>query len=192
VAEAPTRAVAAAGVARLAAAARPGRRRPQRPRLEARLGARLHAGFEAGLARGVGLDLADRFFEPKPLPRDIGFRERRVHAAQLGDQRRAGPLVERAARLAGAFAKPLDGTRYERLIVGHGFSLRRDGENFIAYVSNGFCIRMVSSRSGLVDSSAAEQPINSSMRRTYLMAWAGSSAHERARAVFSPQPAMVS
>src|SRR5262249_33442023 len=47
-------------------------------------------------------------------------------------------------------------------------------------------MRIVSSRSGLVDRIAAEQPINSSKRRTYLMAWAGSSAHGGAVGVFSP------
>ena len=51
------------------------------------------------------------------------------------------------------------------------------------YSSNGLCIRIVSSRSGLVESKATGQPTNSSMRRTYLIAAAGSCAHERARAV---------
>ena len=39
---------------------------------------------------------------------------------------------------------------------------------------------MVSSRFGLVESSATGAPISSSSRRTYLMHWAGSSAHDRA------------
>ncbi len=125
--------------------------------------------------------------------RDVGFRQRRLDRAQLRDQRGARPLVKRPAGLAGALAEPLDGAGNERLIVGHGLSLRSSSRHFhLLMLSNGFCIRMVSSRSGLVDSSAAEQPISSSMRRTYLMAWAGSSAQERARAVFSCQPAMVS
>ena len=51
---------------------------------------------------------------------------------------------------------------------------------------------MVSSRSGLVDSSATGQPTSSSIRRTYLIACAGSSAQERAPAVGSCQPSMVS
>ena len=42
---------------------------------------------------------------------------------------------------------------------------------------------MVSSRSGLVDKSATGQPTNSSTRRTYLIAAAGKSAQDRARAV---------
>ena len=51
---------------------------------------------------------------------------------------------------------------------------------------------MVSSRFGLVDSSATGAPISSSRRRTYLMHWAGSSAQERAPRVDSVQPSMVS
>ena len=51
---------------------------------------------------------------------------------------------------------------------------------------------MVSSRSGLVDSKATGQPTNSSIRRTYFIACAGNCAQERARAVGSFQPAMVS
>ena len=39
---------------------------------------------------------------------------------------------------------------------------------------------MTSSRSGLVDTKAAGQPINSSMRRTYLIAFAGRSFELRA------------
>jgi hypothetical protein len=56
----------------------------------------------------------------------------------------------------------------------------------------GSVTRMVSSRSGLVERSATGQPISSSMRRTYLIAWAGSSAQERAPAVVSDQPGSVS
>ena len=44
----------------------------------------------------------------------------------------------------------------------------------------------MSSRSGLVDSSATGAPISSSIRRIYLIAVAGSSAHERAPRVLSP------
>ena len=57
-------------------------------------------------------------------------------------------------------------------------------------VVKGSVTRMVSSRSGLVESMATGQPISSSMRRTYLIACAGSSAHERAPAVVSDQPSM--
>ena len=44
-------------------------------------------------------------------------------------------------------------------------------------------MRMVSSRSGLVDRSATGHSISSSIWRTYFTAWAGRSAHERAPAV---------
>src|SRR5581483_6801618 len=49
----------------------------------------------------LGLDLADRLLERKALAGDVGFVERRLDAAQLIDQRRAGALVEHAAVLAG-------------------------------------------------------------------------------------------
>ena len=49
---------------------------------------------------------------------------------------------------------------------------------------------MVSSRLGLVESSATGASISSSSRRTYLMHWAGSSAQERAPRVDSVQPSM--
>ncbi len=61
-----------------------------------------------------------------------------------------------------------------------------------AHASNGFCTRIVSSRSGLVESKAIGHPTSSSTRRTYLIACAGRSAHERALAVGSFQPSMVS
>ena len=51
---------------------------------------------------------------------------------------------------------------------------------------------MVSSRSGEVESSATGAAINSSMRRTYLTADAGSSAQERAPRVLSDHPSRVS
>src|SRR5690606_7850747 len=60
------------------------------------------------------------------------------------------------------------------------------------HAAKGSVTRIVSSRSGLVDSIATGQPINSSMRRTYLIACAGSSAQERAPAVVSDQPGSVS
>ncbi len=58
--------------------------------------------------------------------------------------------------------------------------------------TKGSCTRMVSSRFGLVESSATGAPISSSSRRTYLMHCAGSSAQERAPRVDSVQPSMVS
>src|SRR5258708_3111333 len=52
--------------------------------------------------------------------------------------------------------------------------------------------RMVSSRSGLVESSATGAPINSSTRLIYLIAVAGSSAQERAPRVDPLHPSNVS
>jgi hypothetical protein len=60
----------------------------------------------------------------EPLAGDVGFRKRRLDRAQLCDQRRARPLIESPACFTGTLAKPLDGAGYERLIVGHGMSLR--------------------------------------------------------------------
>src|SRR5262249_46704585 len=58
--------------------------------------------------------------------------------------------------------------------------------------TNGSRTNIVSSRSGLVESRATGAPINSSTRRIYLIAAAGSSAHERAPRVDSRHPGMVS
>ena len=137
----------------------------------------------ARMTRRFRLDLADRLFERQPLARDLGFFERRSHAAKLRHQRDARPLVKRAPVLAGVLFQTGDGAGDQRMVVGHR-ALRQ--------VSKGLCIRMVSSRSGLVDSNATGQPINSSMRRTYFTASAGSSAHERALAVIPFQPSAVS
>ena len=52
--------------------------------------------------------------------------------------------------------------------------------NTMPQSTNGSCTRMVSSRFGLVESSATGAPISSSSRRTYLMHCAGSSAQDRA------------
>ena len=54
--------------------------------------------------------------------------------------------------------------------------------------ANGSRTRIVSSRWGEVLTSATGQRINSSMRRTYLIACAGKSAHDRAPAVVPLQP----
>ena len=61
-----------------------------------------------------------------------------------------------------------------------------------AYALNGSRIKITSSRSGLVDTNAAGQPINSSMRRIYLIAFAGRSREERAPRVVCFQPSSVS
>src|SRR5262249_51884013 len=166
---------------------------------------------EARLARRLGLDLADRLLEREPLARDVRFRERRLHAAQLRHQGGARALVQGATRLAGALVETGDRLVDEGIVVGHQVPAVRRGcgvipslFSFVASIacphpasrktqaSNGLRIRIVSCRSGLVDSKATGQPINSSIRRTYLIAWAGRSAHERARAVASCQPVMVS
>ena len=57
---------------------------------------------------------------------------------------------------------------------------------------NGSVIRIVSSRSGDVDSSATGQRISSSTRRTYFTALAGNCTQERAPLVLSVQPSNVS
>ena len=59
-------------------------------------------------------------------------------------------------------------------------------------VSNGFCIKIVSSRSGLVESNATGHSTSSSIRLTYLIACAGRSAQDRAPAVLSFHPSTVS
>jgi len=58
--------------------------------------------------------------------------------------------------------------------------------------SNGSRTRIVSSRSGLVDSSVTGASTSSSMRRTYFTACAGRSAQERAPRVEPAQPSIVS
>ena len=54
--------------------------------------------------------------------------------------------------------------------------------------SKGSVTRIVSSRSGEVDSSATGQSINSSILRTYFIALAGKSAQDLAPSVLSSQP----
>ena len=177
----PARAAMPAAAGRWRGAHRliPARRRsgPRRQRL---------ARLLAGAAGGFRLDLADRFFQREPFAGDLRLIQRRHNAAQLRHQRRARPLIERAPVLAGVLVEPFDGAKDERVIVSHRAGVCH------AQVSNGLCIRIVSSRSGLVDSSATGQPINSSIRRTYLTAAPGNWAHERAFAVTSLQPSAVS
>ena len=62
----------------------------------------------------------------------------------------------------------------------------------LTHPANGSRTRMVSSRSGLVLTSATGQRISSSMRRTYLIACAGKSAQLRAPAVVPSQPSISS
>ena len=60
------------------------------------------------------------------------------------------------------------------------------------YPKNGSCIRMVSSRSGLVESNVTGAPMSSSIYLTYFMAAAGSWFQLRAPWVRSLQPFTVS
>ncbi len=176
---------------------RRGRRRPRRLLDPAAVGKpRLGGGLRTRrieLPRRLGLDFADRLFERQPLARDIALRQWRIDPAQLRDQRRPRALVERTTVFAVVLLQTGDCARYQRIIVSHCSKLTRSACRMPPnYCSNGFCIRIVSSRSGLVDSSVTGQPTSSSIRRTYLIACAGSSAHERARAVGSCQPPTVS
>ena len=71
---------------------------------------------------------------------------------------------------------------------------RRTGEAAgpVVQPSNGSRTRIVSSRSGLVDSSVTGASTSSSIRRTYLTACAGRSAQERAPRVEPVQPSITS
>src|SRR5207253_2484745 len=60
-------------------------------------------------ARGFRFDLADRFLQSETLAGDLRFGERRVHVAQLADQRRARALVKQASSLAGILLEAGDG-----------------------------------------------------------------------------------
>ena len=61
------------------------------------------------LTRRFGLDLADRLLEREALAGDVGLVERRRHAAQLREQGRTRPFVERAAVLAVVLFETGDG-----------------------------------------------------------------------------------
>ena len=139
------------------------------------------------------LDLADRLFQRQPLAGDFGLVERGIDTTQLIDQRRARALVQRPAILARVVLEAGDGAGDQGLVISHRCStLPRMMSFFGNHVSKGFFIRIVSSRSGLVESKVTGQPISSSTRRTYLIACAGSCAQDRAQAVGSFQPSMVS
>src|SRR5207302_690146 len=75
---------------------------------------------------GRGLDLADGLFQRQPFAGDLGFAHRRLYAAQLRDQRGAGPLIKRAAALAGGTGvQSGNGTRNQRVIISHNDSTMR-------------------------------------------------------------------
>ena len=63
--------------------------------------------------------LADRLLQRQPLARDVGFIERGIDAAQLGDQRAARALVQRTAVLAGVLVEAGDGAGDQGKIVSH-------------------------------------------------------------------------
>src|SRR5205085_8193986 len=98
--------------------------------------------------------------------------------------------------------QPGNSARDQRVVISHqglfsAASIKRRVRVLKIHVlkvhaSNGFCTRIVSSRSGLVESKAIGQPTNSSTSRTYLIACAGRSAHDLALAVGSFQPSTVS
>ena len=78
----------------------------------------------AGALGGFGFDLAHGLFQRQPLAGDFGFGKRRLHAAQLRDQRGAGPLIERTAALAGGTGVQAgDGACDQRVVISHIFSI---------------------------------------------------------------------
>ncbi len=130
--------------------------------------------IDAGAAGGFCLDLADRLLEGEPLARDLGLLKRRLDPAQLRNQGGPRPLIKRAASLAGIPVESGNSAQDQWLIVSHA-SLNSSGSKSSpdcssCHASNGFCTRIVSSRSGEVDNSATGHPINSSIHLTYLMA----------------------
>lgn len=158
------------------------RRRRGRPRSAYRMRVSLH-GFRFGLA--------DRIFERQPLAGNIAVGKRRIGASKLVQQGLARAVINPPSGLAGIAAEAFEGTRQKRLIVCHRYRYPTvTSLHFLRWPQdwNGFWTRMVSSRSGLVDSSATGQPINSSTCRTYLIAAAGSSAHVLAPWVEHFQP----
>ena len=98
--------------------------------------ARLRCGARwVELSRRLSLDLADRLLEREPLARDVGFRQGRRHAAQLGDQRRARALVERTAVLAVVLLQTGDRAGYERVIIGHRVELTRSAFEILPFIA---------------------------------------------------------
>ena len=146
-----------------------GWRRWRREALGARRqgGVALFAKFSARSPRCFGFHLADGVFQREPLLGDLGLRQRGFDGSAASPARCAR-AHKRPARFTGVFLESLNGANDEWKIVGHRQSLRPLGGFFISiYISNGFCIKIVSSRSGLVESMAAGQPVSSSSRRTY-------------------------
>ena len=75
---------------------------------------------EAWALGGLGLDLAHGLFQRQPLAGNFGFAQRRLHAAQLPDQRLARPHIERAAALAGGTGvQSGNGAGNQRVVISH-------------------------------------------------------------------------
>jgi len=116
----------------------------------------------------IGLDSRDRLVEGRALPPNIRLLQRRIEGPQLGDQSRPGTLVNGVPRGRCLLCQAFDGPCNEWVIICH--FLGNDPERPCRQPSKGFFMRIVSSRSGEVDSTATGAPISSSMRRTYLTA----------------------
>ena len=82
------------------------------------------SGLGPGFAHRLGFDLADGVFQRQAFPGDLGFGERRIDAAQLRHQGRAGALVQRAPGIGSIVAEAFYGTGNERVIICHSGSLR--------------------------------------------------------------------
>ncbi|BBZ97854.1 hypothetical protein F07S3_76870 [Bradyrhizobium diazoefficiens] len=80
----------------------------------------------AGTLGGLRFDLADSLFQRQPFAGDLGFGERRLHAAQLCDQRRARPLIERATAFAGSVGiQGGNSAGDQRIVISHFYSTIR-------------------------------------------------------------------
>ena len=78
----------------------------------------------AGALGGFRFDLAHGLFQRQPLAGDFGFGKRRLNAAQLRDQRGAGPLIERTAALAWSIGVQAgDSACDQRVIISHFSSI---------------------------------------------------------------------
>lgn len=162
--------------------ARRGRLRRGRSRLGRRLA-------RAVCRRKLRLDLRNRLFERALLPLDIAVGQRRTQGPELRHERHARTVIDRMTRRSRTRTRKVgDGAREQRLIVSHAECARSP----TSQSRNGSWTRIVSSRSGLVDNSATGTPTSSSIRRTYFIACAGRSAHERALLVTPFQPSIVS
>jgi hypothetical protein len=74
----------------------------------------------AGALGGLGFDLAHGLFQREALAGDLGLAQWRLHIAQLSDQRRARPLIERTTALAGGVGvQSGDSAGDQRVVIGH-------------------------------------------------------------------------